>query len=29
MLRKRMGGINWREVPPTLTIGGDATVTDG
>jgi|AmaraimetFIIA100_FD_contig_81_232923_length_244_multi_5_in_0_out_0_1 hypothetical protein len=29
MLRKRMGGINWREVPPTLAIGGDATVTDG
>ena len=30
MLGKRMGGINWTEVPPTtLTIGGDATVTDG
>jgi len=22
MLRKRMGGINWREVPPILAIGG-------
>jgi len=23
------GGINRSEVPPTLAIGGDATVTDG
>jgi hypothetical protein len=29
MPRKRMGGVNWREVPPILAIGGDATVTDG
>src|SRR5262245_16506204 len=29
MLGKRMGGINWTEVPPILAIGGDATVTDG